>query len=481
MSATRKYAIVGLGHRSYMYVNALIGDHCNDGALVAVCDLNPGRAQVAAEAAKQAGIEVRVYAAEDFDRMIAETRPDRVIVTVPDLHHAEYIVRAMELGCDVLTEKPLTVDADSIARIMAARKVTGRSLIVGFNYRYSPVRTLLKQVLMSGVIGHVKSIAFEWLLDTHHGADYFRRWHRNKENSGGLFVHKATHHFDLLNWWLATTPRRVTALGQRVFYRPEIADALGLQPRGERCTGCPAFDRCGVRLDIAGNDHLRTLYAENEEYDGYLRDKCVFSPNMDIEDQMSALIEYEGGIVANYKLTAYNPCEGYRVTFDGTRGRIEHSNLERGFVRPDGSLIRPALPEENRITVQPHFGRAYDLVMPSGAQGPHSGGDKVMLRRLFGAPSNDQYGHVADERAGAWSAMVGIGANTSLRTHMPVELAELVPDVPLPDYAPEPFGPAQIWKQFDPARYPFLEGARIIGELPDPGEGVRRIPAMAEE
>lgn len=75
-------------------------------------------------------------------------------------------------------------------------------MIVGFNYRSSPIRTLMKQVLMSGVIGHVKNVTFEWLLDTHHGADYFRRWPRRKENSGGLFVHKATHHFDLLNWWL---------------------------------------------------------------------------------------------------------------------------------------------------------------------------------------------------------------------------------------------------------------------------------------
>ena len=46
----------------------------------------------------------------------------------------------------------------------------------------------------------------EWLLDTRHGADYFRRWHRNKNNSGGLMVHKATHHFDLVNWWMIPTP-----------------------------------------------------------------------------------------------------------------------------------------------------------------------------------------------------------------------------------------------------------------------------------
>jgi predicted dehydrogenase len=457
----KSYAIVGLGHRSYMYVNALIGPHAEDGTLVAVCDLNPGRAAHAADVAREAGVTVATYAADEFDRMIAEHTPDRVIVTVPDNIHVEYIVRALELGCDVITEKPLTPHADSARRILEAKARTGRTIIVGFNYRYSPVRTLLKQVLMSGIIGHVKNASFEWQLDTHHGADYFRRWHRTKENSGGLFVHKATHHFDLLNWWLAAIPRRVTALGRRVFYRPEIGDALGFAGRSDRCTTCPCFDACGFRLDVAGDPHLQALYAENEDYDGYLRDKCVFSPDIDIEDSMNAMIEYDRDIVVNYALTAYNPCEGYRVVFDGTRGRIVHTNIERARVQPDGRLIKPAAPDQDEIIVQPHFAGAYALVMPTG-EGAHSGGDKVMLRRLFAEASNDQYGHVADERAGAWSAMVGMAANQSLAQHLPVELESLVPDVPHPDYAPEPFGPAQVWQTFEPERYPFLEGARRI-------------------
>ena len=393
--------------------------------------------------------------------MVAQTRPDRIIVTVPDYLHADYIVRALHAGCDVITEKPLTTDAANCARILAARQATGRAVIVGFNYRYSPVRTLLKQVLMSGIIGHVQSATFEWQLDSHHGADYFRRWHRNRENSGGLWVHKATHHFDLLNWWLGTVPSRVAARGQRVFYRPDIGDALGFTDRGDRCTGCPAFARCGFRLDMAGSTHLSRLYADSEHYDGYLRDKCVFSADIDIEDSMHALIDYENGITANYTLTAYNPCEGYRVVFDGTRGRAELVNIERQAVNPDGGLIIPAPPEQNRITVQPHFARPYVLKLPD-ADGLHGGGDAVMLRRLFAAASNDQYGHVADERAGVWSAMVGIAANASLMRGAPVDIAELIADAPTPDYAPEPFGPAQIWRDFDPTRYPFLDGATML-------------------
>ena len=100
---------------------------------------------------------------------------------------------------------------------------TGRRVRVTFNYRYSPPRTQIKDILMSGAIGDVLSVDFHWLLNTHHGADYFRRWHREKKNSGGLMVHKATHHFDLVNWWLGAMPVQVMATGKREFYTPTMA------------------------------------------------------------------------------------------------------------------------------------------------------------------------------------------------------------------------------------------------------------------
>ena len=454
-----RYAIVGLGHRAAMYLEALLGPHAGNGRLVALCDNNEGRLALAGQAARRAGLEPALF--PSFDALMATARPDRVIVTVPDHLHGEMIARALDGGADVITEKPITVDAASCARILDARRRTGRHITVGFNYRYSPVRTLLKQVLMSGIIGHVQGGVFEWLLDTHHGADYFRRWHREKANSGGLFVHKATHHFDLLNWWLAGVPRRVFAAGSRVFYRPEIADALGLGDHGPRCTGCPAFQRCGFRLDLAGRPHLRALYLDNEAYDGYLRDRCVFDPAMDIEDSMHATIDYANGITIGYRLTAFSPAEGYRVVFDGTRGRVELTNVERAHVLSDGSLVDPAAEETNRIVVQPHFSRAYELRMPE-ARGLHGGGDQVMLGELFGSRPNDQYGRVADERAGVLSAAVGIAANASLTARAPVLLEDVIDNLPVPDYPQAPFGPAAIWQRFEPARYPFLEGARLL-------------------
>ena len=455
------YAIVGLGHRAHMFLHALLGEHAADGRLVGLCDSNPGRLAHAAAIASDAGASIPTYASADFDQMLRETSPERVIVAVPDHAHCEFIVRALELGANVITEKPLTINAASCRRIVAARQASGRSVTVAFNYRYSPARALLKQALMSGIIGRVTAVNFEWRLDTYHGADYFRRWDRRKANSGGLFVHKATHHFDLLNWWLGSVPRRVAARGRRVFYRPETAEAFGLAGRGERCSDCAAFERCRVKLNVAASAHLSALYAGNEGHDGYFRDRCVFSSDIDIEDTMHATIEYENGPIANYLLTAYNPGEGYRAMFHGTRRSVVLEQVERPFLRGDGSLVDPPLPESCRLVVQPLFGRPYELALPR-AEGLHSGGDKVMLEQLLRGGSDDGYGQAADERAGAWSALVGVAANASLASGTQIELADLAVGIPRPDMPSEPFGPPTAWQIFEKNRYPFLTGAKTI-------------------
>src|SRR5690606_15388009 len=138
---------------------------------------------------------VPTYHADDFDRMVAETKPDTIIVTSMDSTHHKYIIRAMELGCDAISEKPMTIDDEKARAIFDAIERTGRSLRVAFDCRYAPISTKVRELLMQGVVGRPLHVNFQWVLDTFHGADYFRRWHREKDKSGGLLVHKATHHF----------------------------------------------------------------------------------------------------------------------------------------------------------------------------------------------------------------------------------------------------------------------------------------------
>jgi len=433
----KRYVQVGLGGRSRMYLHGILQTYADTSEMAAVCDVNEGRVALAVEEAREMGATVKGYPARSFDQMIAETRPDTVIVTTKDCFHDVYIVRAMELGCDVITEKPMTTDAEKCQRIIDAQHATGKRCRVTFNYRYSPPRTQMKALLMSGVIGEVLSLDFHWLLDTRHGADYFRRWHRNKENSGGLMVHKATHHFDLINWWLASVPEAVFAQGQRRFYTPQTADRFGLTARTERCHTCPESG-CRFRLDMATHEGMKRLYLDNEVYDGYFRDRCVFSDLIDIEDTMALVVDYANGAKMSYSLNAFMPWEGYTVSINGTKGRLEHTTVESSYINADGTVPGQTVERGTTIRIIPHFSPSYDVDVWT-SRGGHGGGDGRILEDLFGEnPPADPYLTAADQRAGAYSILTGVAANASMRTDKLIRIDDLVHDIGMPDYAPMP-------------------------------------------
>lgn len=449
MTEKKRYVQVGLGSRSEMYSSALIEYFTDTCLLVGLCDSNQGRLKNRIDWAAQRGVDVPGYLAEvngdedvidpdyrfkSFDKMIADTRPDVVIVTTKDCFHDDYICRAMELGCDVITEKPMTIDAVKAQRIIDTQKKTGKSCKVTFNYRYSPVRTQVKDLLMSGIIGEIYSVDFHWLLDTHHGADYFRRWHRNKANSGGLMVHKATHHFDMVNWWLSAIPTRVFASGGRKFYVPKTAERYGLNNRGERCLDCPDAQRCPFVLNLREIPGLSAMYLANESYDGYLRDRCVFSEKIDIEDSMNLVVDYDNGVMMSYSLNAYLPWEGYEVAFNGSKGRLEHKCMESVYISGDGSIPGALQSDGTYIRVYPHFQPGYTIDIWESAGG-HGGGDILMLKDIFEPGSDkDKYLRAADHRAGAYSILTGIAANQSMLTGQAVKIADLVHGIDRPEY-----------------------------------------------
>jgi predicted dehydrogenase len=413
----KRYALVGVSGRSGMYREAVLKTYAAHSEMVGFCDLNLGRLRLAqARARKMAGVEVPIYEARDFDWMVKETKPDVVIVTTKDSVHSDYIIRAMELGCDVMTEKPMTTDEKKCRAILKTQRQTGRNCRVTYNYRYSPPRTQVKDLLMSGVIGDVLSVDFHWMLDTLHGADYFRRWHSNKVNSGGLMVHKATHHFDLVNWWLSAVPVSVMATGKREFYTPAMAKRLGLQSHHERCLTCPEKAKCTFFLDLAGDSELKEMFLDNEKYDGYFRDRCVFRPDIDIEDTMNVQVRYNTGVTLAYSLNAFNAWEGYLISFNGTKGRLEHKAEEVVYINGDGSVPGAIKSDGTYLRIYPLRAPAYEVKVWTG-EGGHGGGDNVMLAELFlREKTADKYQRASDQRGGAYSVLTGVAANHSFLT-----------------------------------------------------------------
>jgi len=437
----KRYALVGTGGRARMFIDAIAGPYHDQAHLVGLCDLSQTRMdwyndRLADEHDHPA---VPTYYADDFDRLVAETKPDTVIVTTMDATHHIYIIRAMELGCDAICEKPMTTDAAKANAIFEAIERTGRDLRVTFNYRYAPISTKACELIREGVIGRPLHMNFQWVLDTSHGADYFRRWHREKDKSGGLLVHKATHHFDLINWWIESYPKQVFAMGDLLFYGRENAAARGESYSYDRYTGQPdaADDPFALRLDE--NDTLRALYLEAEKETGYVRDRNVFGENITAEDTMSITARYRNGVVLTYSLIAYSPWEGYRIALTGDKGRIEVDLVEavgKQFVAgqeetPEGqAALREQIQAEfggAHIRVFPMFGKPYEVEIPKAKGGGHGGADPVMLEQIFSPnPPADPYNRAASHIDGAASILLGIAANQSIATGEMVEVDDLL-------------------------------------------------------
>lgn len=415
-----------------MFRRAILEKFREVAELVAVCDVNETRMKAfLAEAADR----VPTYKAEDFAKMIREQRVDRVIVTSIDRTHHHYICAAMELGCDVVTEKPMTVDAEKCRQIIETVERTGKDLCVTFNYRYAPRNSKIRELLASGMIGNVISVHFEWLLSTVHGADYFRRWHRNKRNSGGLLVHKSTHHFDLVNWWLQSVPETVFAMGGLQFYGRENAESRGITRFYSRAadSAVAVDDPFALHLNEGWN---KKLYADAEHEDGYYRDQSVFSDGISIEDDLGVMVRYKNKATLTYHLTGYSPCEGYRVCFNGSKGRLEYEVVEQAYVSASnsdhnfntnvqgGTTIE--VTEPCTIIFRPMWGQPQLISMPPNQEGGHGGGDARLLEDIFNGPvANDPLARAAGYRDGAYSILTGIAGNRSLQTGQPVHVGDL--------------------------------------------------------
>jgi len=423
----KRYAIVGTGGRSRMFSDALLSTYRDTSDLVALCDNNPLRMAYHNRVFKErhASEPIAEYLARDFDRMISEAKPDTVIVTSVDRTHHDYIIRAMELGCDVITEKPMTIDPEKCQSILDAVERTGRKLRVTFNYRYSPSRSKVKELLLQGAIGEVKSVHFEWLLDTKHGADYFRRWHREKRNSGGLMVHKSTHHFDLVNWWLDSAPETVFGFGNLAFYGRENAEQRGDYHPYVRSTDDPAAKGDPFAIDLKDGADLEGLYYTPSKADAYWRDQNVFGDGINIEDTVNLAVRYKNGAQLSYSLTAYSPWEGYRIAFNGTRGRIELDEMESSYINAGGG-IGEGVSQSSRVTLFPHWEKPSNVEIPE-AVGGHGGGDLLLLEDLFGGnQTKDALGRAAGHLDGARSILTGIAANQSFATGLPVKVDQVL-------------------------------------------------------
>ncbi len=424
--AKMKIAMVGTGGRGVgFWGKPVVENYGNFVEFVGLCDINPGRLQYARKVMK---VDCPIFS--NFEEMMKTTKPDLVVVTTVDSTHHEFIVKAMEMGADVVTEKPMTTDEKAVKLIMEAEKRTGKKVRVGMNYRYGSFFTGIKEQLMSGKIGKITSVDFHWYLNNYHGADYFRRWHRLKEKGGTLLCHKSSHHFDLVNWFLDSDPEVVFAFGALENYGKNGPF------RHSHCRPCPHKANCQYYFDITRREDLMEMYVAHEGHDGYLRDGCVYKEDIDIYDKMSVQVSYANEATLNYSLTTYSPYEGWRIAFNGTKGRLDASEgipwevlgVDQATLH-DKEMDQSAEKETARfdkIYITTNFVKEPEIVKVVQKKGGHGGGDVKLHDSIFGAGKKaDPLKYAAGSRDGALSVLMGVAARKSIENKRIVKISEL--------------------------------------------------------
>ena len=374
---------------------------------VGVVDSDPAKA---ADFCTFNQVALPIYSNTEFDRAVSEQHPDLAVITTSDCTHADYIVKCLDLKISCVVEKPLCINAAQCQAIWDAQKRNPEVYAVTMhNSRYHhAVRETLKLV-RSGNIGNIRSILYNEKLDHFHGSSYFRRWNRHKDFSGGLQIHKSSHHFDKVNFLLGRKPLWVAANGCQTAYGPKQHHAPA-----KNCSNCPEADSCEFFLDFHKNKVYEQLYNGNDQHQ-YTPDQCIYDKEADAEDFINIFVMYEGGIPMSYTLSACCAYEGEEIILEGTDGRLEM--CRHAFRRPEsrgGDAL--TMRKENVLRV---FRFAQAEVENFDADddvkdADHGGCDELIYRDLFANGNSEMLATLED---GIYAVLIGAAANISMQNN----------------------------------------------------------------
>ena len=414
----KRYAVCGVSQRAIgMYIVPMLDQFPHCAELVALLDVDPLRFKVCKDIAPKAA-NVPEYMAADFDKMISETKPDALIIVSVDRFHAEYLIRGLEYDLDVISEKPMTTNTQDALRVLEAEEKSKGKVICTFNYRYNPIHRKLREMVLAGKVGRVTHVDLNWYIDIRHGSSYFHRWNRMRENSGSLSIHKSSHHFDLVNWWIDGIPEYVHAFGALNHYGPDGVFNPSKKD-GRHCNECPELMQCPYKARwatrnstiMAQDDHINDFLGKKKLFTTYRPDQCMFDSAINIYDTFVVNVKYRNGALLNYSANFSTPYEGYRLAINGTHGRLETT----GF----SGAVAPSLPNINDgaqyIDYYPIFEGRERIHVPKSAGG-HGGGDPLLREDIFiGENPDRKYDILAKSVDGLRAISIGDAVFNSIK------------------------------------------------------------------
>ncbi|HEY64768.1 MAG TPA: Gfo/Idh/MocA family oxidoreductase [Caldilineae bacterium] len=341
--------------------------------------------------------ETRFY--ESADEMLAHADElDGVMIGTRCHLHTEMACKVAPTGLPIFLEKPVAITFEQLKRLERTFRDYPAPVVVSFPLRLTPILQAVREIVQSGRIGSIEQVvAFN---DVPYGTVYFRRWYRNYELDGGLFLQKATHDFDYISYLLGQRPRWISAMKARRVFGGDKPFDLKCRDCDERET-CPESPFTRFRFGYEGE---RVQYDRRGEY-------CVFSEGIELQDVGSCLIEYENGVQASY---TQNFFIRYKAARRGARLYGYKGTLEFDWY-------------QNQIKVYRHTSPVVETIEFTGEM-PHFGGDRELCYDFLMA-MRDRRPSRSPLSAGILSALTCLWARESANTRQVCEI-RMPEDVP---------------------------------------------------
>lgn len=407
---TMTAVVLGAGSRGCVY-SRYAKAHPEELRIVAVAEPRADRRNMLAD---ELGVPEECRFARWQDVLEREKMADCVLVCTMDDDHTAPAVRAMELGYDVLLEKPMSNTEAECRAIVDTANRTGRELVVCHVLRYTPFYMTLKRLIDEGKIGEVTAInQIENVGYWHQAHSFVRGNWRTVRTTSPMILQKSCHDMDIILWLMGKDCRRVQSFGSLRHFCAENA------PEGapERCLdGCPHGETCPyyapklymnmaktgwpvdvITLDLSEEGRRKAL--EEGPYG-----RCVYRCDNDVVDRQVVNLEFEGGAVATFTMTGLSADFCRQIKIFGTHGQIE-ANMGTG------QIVLHRFWEEKKII---------PLDMGEETSG-HGGGDFGIVRDFLGILR-----HGGVSRSGAevslQSHLICFAAERSRSEHIVVEL-----------------------------------------------------------
>ncbi|MFH1905051.1 MAG: Gfo/Idh/MocA family oxidoreductase [bacterium] len=403
---TVKVGIIGTGGRGIGFIRHI--NERKDALITALCDPNHVRMKKVAEL-KIEGVPLCIHKPQLYTTigdMLSSEELDAVIITSPDYCHEANAIDALEKDIFVLIDKPLATTTEGCMNVLKAAKKSKATVMIGSNLRHDPTLMKVKEIVSKGDLGRIFMIENREFYDG--GKTYLARWNGKQKYSGGLWVHKGTHDFDIFNWLnQGGKPLRVSAFAERSALRKEEIPfkIKPKKPVGLTCTECSYRDICPDF--VARNTKL--WGREAQAVDKYAKDLCIYTSDADVYDNGIAIVEYDNGVRASHLECFVTSLSDRLYTIVGTKGQLSASLHDR------------------KIEIRPRWAKdvtATTIEIPK-VRGGHGGADTGLTERFLEVvrEKREPSSSLID---GTFSVAIGEAAEHSWREHRMVEISEVL-------------------------------------------------------